>query len=169
MVVSLLFFRIRKFELIEPHLSVLARLCVFCIVSALEIKPSKSKRIPGGDDIDSRPNKVRKINDNTFEESATRASNSANADDIQPQAPKMREPLKICIEELFRTLHQLTLCTELTPKVVFVHQFLLLLHRCGGNRIRPILTLIPPNFTQNLFKVMSVDEFSYDFVLKYVK
>lgn len=139
-------------------------------MSALEIKPPKSKRTSNGGsestDADGRPSKVRKLNDGAFEDSVSRALIPPNNDDSQSQAPKIREPFKQCIEELFQTLYQLTLSTELTPKVIFVHQFLMLLHRCGGNRIRPILTLIPVNLMQHLFKIMSVDEFSYDFILK---
>lgn len=135
------------------------------------MKSSKSKRtLNGGNeasDVDARPNKVRKLADGTFDESAARASLATSHDDSQSAtAPKIREPLKQCIEELFQTLYQLTLSTELTPKVIFVHQFLVLLHRCGGHRIRPILPLIPANLMQHLFKIMSVDEFSYDFILK---
>lgn len=138
-------------------------------MSALEIKAPKSKRASnGGDASDTdRPSKVRKLNDGSIEEG--RPPNASPAiDENPPQTSKMREPLKECMEELFQLLYQLTFSTELTPKVIFVHQFLVLLHRYGGTRIRPILPLIPNGLMQNLFKILSVDDFSYDFILKYV-
>lgn len=165
----------RNFELIEPQLSVLARLCVYCIVSALEIKPSKAKRTSNGNesnDNESRPTKVRKMNDSPFELSASRntptndSNTSSSTLSSSSTTNKIREPLRICLQNLFQTLYQLTFSNELTPKVIFVHHFLNFLHRCGGNRIKPILNLIPNNLMKNLLKIMNVNEFNYDFILK---
>lgn len=163
--------------MIEPQLSALARLCVYCIISTLGIKTTKTKTLLNGSDDNERPAKIRKLEDSTFDILASdheKGQNSLNGDNnttpITPTATttkfKMREPLRICLRDLLQSLYQLTFTNELTPKVLFVHQFLTYLHRCDRNRIEPVLNLIPTELMKNLLKVMSTNEFSYDYILR---
>lgn len=163
--------------MIEPQLSALARLCVYCIISTLGIKPAKAKTLPNGTDDNERPAKIRKLEDSPFDILASgqeKGPNLINADNNgTPMTSattttkfKMREPLRICLRDLLQSLYQLTFTNELTPKVVFVHQFLTYLHRCDRNRIGPVLNLIPTGLMKNLLKVMSTNEFSYDYILR---
>lgn len=164
--------------MIEPQLSALARLCVYCIISTLGIKTVKAKTLPNGSDDNERPAKIRKIEDSPFDILASsgqeKGQNSINGDsNATPMTTtatttkfKMREPLRICLRDLLQSLYQLTFTNELTPKVLFVHQFLTYLHRCDRNRIGPVLNLIPTGLMKNLLKVMSTNEFSYDYILR---
>lgn len=164
----------RKFEVIEPQLSVLARLCVYCIISSLEIKSTNKKRtlsLSDQHDREARLAKVRKIEDSPHEsvipssQDTTNVSNGNNAA-TTPSHVKIREPLKVCLQDLFQTLYQLTFSNEMTPKILFVQQFLTFFHRCGGTRITPVLSLIPSGLMKNLLKIISSNEYTYDFILK---
>lgn len=168
-------FHSRKFELIEPQLSVLARLCVYCIISSLEKTATKIKRPSNGSEpIDGeRPAKVRKIDDSLLEmlgdgqEKMETVSNGDNETSAPPPSTmKIPEPLKSCLQDLFRTLYQLTFSSELTPKVLFVRQFLIYLHRCGGECIMPVLNIIPNGLMKNLLRIANDTAFNYDFVLR---
>lgn len=163
--------------MIEPQLSALARLCVYCIISTLGIKTAKAKTLLNGGDDNERPAKIRKVEDSPFDILANgqeKGQNSLNGDNnaviVAATATttkfKMREPLRICLRDLLQSLYQLTFTNELTPKVLFVHQFLTYLHRCDRNRIGPVLNLIPTGLIKNLLKVMSTHEFSYDYILR---
>lgn len=169
-------FYCRKFELKEPQLSILARLCVYCIVSSLEKTSKKTKRSLNENDANDseRPAKVRRIDDSLLEMlsdggcPADRMDTNANGDNdaTASSATKVHEPLKSCLQELFRTLYKLTFSSDLTPKVQFVHQFLTYLHRCGGDSILPVLNIIPAGLMKNLLKISNDTTFNYDFILR---
>lgn len=156
----------------------LARLCVYCIISTLGTKPViKSKTILNGNDGSERPAKIRKLDETPFDliasgsdkqtqNPSSSASKNENNQKSTATTFKMGEPLRICLRDLLQTLYQLTFTNELTPKVLFVHQFLTYLHRCDRNRIASILNLIPIGLMKNLLKVMSANEFSYDYILR---
>lgn len=165
----------RKFELIEPQLSVLARLCVYCIVSSLQKTPKKIKRsLNGNDGSDGeRPAKVRKIDDSLLDilsdgqdkmDTTTNGDNDTNSS--TSTTITIQEPLKSCLHDLFQTLYKLTFSSDLTPKVLFVRQFLIYLHRCGGECIMPILNIIPSGLMKNLLKIANDTVFNYDFILR---
>lgn len=158
----------RKFELIEPQLSVLARLCVYCIMSSLEKNANKIKRTFNGNDAsDERPAKIRKLDDSLLEmlSDGQNISNGDN-DTCSTSTNKIQEPLKTCLQDLFQTLYKLTFSSDLTPKVLFVHQFLTYMHRCGGESIMPVLNLIPNGLMKNLLKITNGTSFNYDFILR---
>lgn len=159
----------------------------------MEKVPAKAKRPPNGsdgNDVGERPAKVRKIDDSLLEmlsdgaekmdtnstpndESGGGSGTAENDNDKTSTAfssssstVKVPEPLKSCLIELFYTLHKLTFSSDLTPKVLFVRQFLIYLHRCGGDSIMPILNLIPSGLMKNLFKMANDTIFNYDFILR---
>lgn len=153
--------------MIEPQLSYLARLCVYCIVSSLELKTNKKKRSQSSSDLhdgDTRLAKVRKMDeDDTISHSQDATALPATSNG---SAVKMREPLRVCLQDLFQTLYQLTFSNEMTPKILFVHKFLTYFHQCGGKRITPVLNLIPNGLMKNLLKIINFNDCSYDFILK---
>lgn len=165
-------FNYRKFELIEPQLSVLARLCVYSIMSSLEKNKQKTKRsFNGNDSSDERPAKVRKMDDSLLDilsdgqeisENVTNGDNDTNS----TSSARVQEPLKSCLIDLFQTLYKLTFSSDLTPKVLFVHQFLTYLHRCGGEAILPVLNIIPSGLMKNLLKITNGTSYNYDFILR---
>lgn len=165
-------FEYRKFELIEPQLSVLARLCVYCIMTSLEKSAYKIKRsFNGNDTSDERPAKVRKLDDSLLEmlsDGQERAENVSNGDNdaSSTSSNKIQEPLKTCLQDLFQTLYKLTFSSDLTSKVLFVHQFLTYMHRCGGETIMPVLNIIPNGLMKNLLKITNGTSFNYDFILR---
>lgn len=163
----------RKFKLIEPQLSVLARLCVYSIMSSLEKNATKAKRsLNGSESSDGeRPAKMRKIEDSLLDiltDGQEKSEIGSNGDNEKSASStiKIHEPLKSCLYDLFQTLYQLTFSSEATPKVLFVHQFLTYLHRCGGEKIRPVLNLMPNGLMKNLLKITNGTSFNYDFILR---
>lgn len=147
-------------------------------MSSLEKTASKAKRpLSGGETNDGeRPAKIRKTEEDSLLEILTdgqeKADGVSNGDNDTKQSSsssstaKIQEPLKSCLYDLFQTLYQLTFSSELTPKVLFVHQFLTYLHRCGGEKIQFILNLIPSGLMQNLLKITNGTSFNYDFILR---
>lgn len=164
----------RKFELIEPQLSILARLCVYSIISSLEKTNNKAKRSFAGKDANEhRPAKIRKVDESLLDilsDGPEKMESTSNGDcnGSTSTAIKLPEPLKGCLQHLFQTLFRLTFSSDLTPKVIFVQQFLIFLHRCGGECILPILNVIPNGLMKNLLKISMVDgtTFNYDFILR---
>lgn len=185
----------RKFELIEPQLSVLARFCVYCIISSLANTSSKQKRILSENELtndDERPAKVRKVDDTLLDilsDGTEKMETSPNGDgdsnllssslssskspskspsklQSKTSIVKIQEPLKSCLNDLFQTLYKLTFSSDLTPKVLFVRQFLIYLHRCGGESILPVLNTIPTGLMENLLKISKDSTFNYDFILR---
>lgn len=202
----------RKFELIEPQLSVLARFCVYCIISSLakdeekkheqnqtnnrekKQQDSKLKRTINENETskdDERPQKKPKMDDSLLEilsdgtekmetssirdgdvnllsssSSSSSKSPSKSPSSKKPSAVEIQEPLNSCLQNLFKTLHKLTFSSDLTPKVLFVRQFLIYLHRCGGESILSVLNIFPADLMKNLLKIPNDSTFNYDFVLR---
>lgn len=194
----------RKFELIEPQLSVLARFCVYCIISSLakineekedeqnqakklkrslnenetskdEERPPKKPKMDdslleilsdGTEKMDASSNRDGDVN---FQSSSTKSptkSPSSKSSAKKPSTTEIPEPLNGCLQNLFKTLHKLTFSSDLTPKVLFVRQFLIYLHRCGGESILPVLNIFPSDLMKNLLKIPNDSTFNYDFVLR---
>lgn len=162
------FFNCRKFELIEPQLSVLARLCVYCIASALEhdtriIAKRRLHNISDPSDTSGRSAKMRKLDYPSGVFASVGVNNQAQ--DESTTYP-IREPLLSCFQNLFNIFAQITITDELTPKLYFVQKFLTFLQECGSNRIVSVFSLMPSGLIPNLLKVMNTNDFSYDFILK---
>ncbi|XP_017843527.2 mediator of RNA polymerase II transcription subunit 24 [Drosophila busckii] len=159
----------------EPQLLVLARLCVYCIVSCLETRSSnaasaaikKRSRSHDEDELVSAANvaKVRKVLDgessNDFTDgSAPTAGNTASLSSTELRSPplSLKEPLQSSMKHIFRVFLQFVRGDELSPKSVFVYQFISLLVECGGERVAPVLRLLPANLMQQLLKVLATDD-----------
>lgn len=135
---------------------------------------TNSKRpLNGCDTSDERPAKIRKVDDSLLEilsDGQERAENVTNGDNdpntTTAPSSRINEPLKSCLQDLFQTLYKLTFSNDLTPKVLFVHQFLTYLHRCGGESIMPILNIIPSGLMKNLLKITNGSDYNYDFILR---
>lgn len=93
-------------------------------------------------------------------------SPSSKSSGKKPSTAELPEPLNGCLQNLFKTLYKLTFSSDLTPKVLFVRQFLIYLHRCGGESILPVLNIFPSDLMKNLLKIPNDSTFNYDFVLR---
>lgn len=120
-----------------------------------------------------RPAKMRKIDDSLLDilsdgqekmDTSTNGENDTNSS--TSTSIIIQEPLKSCLQDLFQTLYKLTFSSDLTPKVLFVRQFLIYLHRCGGECIMPVLNIIPSGLMKNLLKIANDTVFNYDFILR---
>lgn len=171
--------RFRKFELIEPQSTSLARLCVYCIISALELclnsttKKRKLSNASDSNDFAGRIAKMRKLNPD--ESSNSSLTDYPMQDDFsstmagiftEQSQPVIREPLQTCLQNLFKMFAQFTVIDDLSPRICFIYQFLAMLQQCGKDRIAPALKLLPNGLIQNLLKVMATNDLAYDFILK---
>ncbi|XP_013111291.2 mediator of RNA polymerase II transcription subunit 24 isoform X1 [Stomoxys calcitrans] len=159
----------------EPQSYVLARLCVYCIISALETRTQanfsqkKRSRSHDGEDLELNAAKMRKItgdgsdnscsNDFLSENSLLLGSNMSSLHSSMRETPtQLREPLQSSIQYIFRVFQQFVTTEELSPKIYFVYQFISLLVECGKERIRPVLKLLPATLMHNLLKVMLTED-----------
>ncbi|XP_055373342.1 mediator of RNA polymerase II transcription subunit 24 [Condylostylus longicornis] len=157
---------------VEPQSSVLARLCVYCIISCLEtpiLSTTKKRQRNDEMDIDNEnfgSVKSRKLNaddscSNDFiaeHFSNSNSSNISNMTNRDNQNVILKESLQISLQALFKMFANFVTSNELSPRIYFVFQFITLLVECGKDRVKPILKLLPNNLIQNLLKVMATDE-----------
>ncbi|XP_054732184.1 mediator of RNA polymerase II transcription subunit 24 [Anastrepha obliqua] len=78
----------------------------------------------------------------------------------------LKEPLHSSIQHIFKVLHKIVSTDELTPKVYFAYRFISLLVECGGERVRPVLKLLPPQLIQNLLKIMVTEDISVGLICR---
>ncbi|XP_017863342.1 PREDICTED: mediator of RNA polymerase II transcription subunit 24 [Drosophila arizonae] len=174
-VVAPLVLRRQGEDINEPQSLVLARLSVYCIISCLETRSSNSaalqKRSRSHDDDEmtgvANAAKVRKVigdgSDNSNDFADGDAANvvallSAPSAELRVTPANLKEPLQASIKHIFRVFVQFVSGDELSPKAVFVYQFISLLVECGGERVTPVLRLLPPNLMQRLLKVLATDD-----------
>lgn len=180
----------QKAQLIEPQSTILARLCVMCILAMLEAQdasPGPKRRTPqaeldatgtpldgtsrSGDvdlDMDSVGPmlKVRKIEPDEHE-----TMSSDFVFDMKPpvsQTPPavVHGPLHNALLNLFQAFAQFMTVDHLSPKICFISQFLSLLVQLGGDPVKPLLRLMPPNLIQNMLRVIVTDECTTGFILR---
>jgi len=161
---------------------VLARLCVYCIISCLETRSSgiaaaaaafkKRSRSHDEEELAGVANaaKVRKVigdgsdNSNDFADASgvggTNVASMLSTPNTELRATplSLKEPLQSSVKHIFRVFLQFVSGDELSPKAVFVYQFISLLVECGGERVAPVLRLLPPNLIQQLLKVLATDD-----------
>lgn len=156
--------------MIEAQATVLARLCVYCIISALDAPIKIKKRshaMSDNSDSSGRLSKVRKLNDNSTASGEIKEEIDASQMDQSNDKDAIREPLLTCLQSLFKNFAMFAMTDELSPKTYFIYQFLLLLQQCGGPiRIKPILKLVPQGLVQNLLKVLKTNDTMFDFILR---
>lgn len=154
----------------------LARLCVYCIISALEARTQNSSsqkkrtRSNDGDEHDiNNASKMRKItadnsdnscsNDFLSENSLLLSSSvSLHSNSLRETPAQLKECLQSAMQYIFKVFQQFVTTDELSPKIYFVYQFITLLVECGKERVRPVLKLLPSNLVHNLIKVMLTDD-----------
>lgn len=181
----------QKVQLIEPQSTILARLCVMCILAMMEAQEASPgpKRRSTQSDLDTsgtppidgcgRPSdvdldmdtvgpmlKVRKIE---TDEHDTMSSDFVF--DMKPavsQTPPavVHGPLHNALLNLFQAFAQFMSVDQLSPKICFISQFLSLLVQLGGDPVKPLLRLMPPNLIQNMLRVIVTDECTTGFILR---
>ncbi|KAH8376396.1 hypothetical protein KR200_004736 [Drosophila serrata] len=184
-VVAPLMLRRQGEDINEPQSLVLARLCVYCIISCLESRNANSssaltamkKRTRSHDEEELANNaaKVRKVigegSDNSSDFTDTAATGgsaglggtqlgttTAFTGEVRATPHTLREPLQTSVQHIFGVFVQFVSGDELSPKAVFVYQFISLLVECGGERVAPVLRLLPSNLVQQLLKVLVTDD-----------
>ncbi|KAH8260610.1 hypothetical protein KR038_008678 [Drosophila bunnanda] len=184
-VVAPLMLRRQGEDINEPQSLVLARLCVYCIISCLESRNANSssaltamkKRSRSHDEEELTPNaaKVRKVigegsdNSSDFTDPAATVGGAslggtqlgtaaAFTAEVRATPLTLREPLQTSVQHIFGVFVQFVSGDELSPKAVFVYQFISLLVECGGERVAPVLRLLPSNLVQQLLKVLVTDD-----------
>lgn len=178
-VVAPLILRRQGEDINEPQSLVLARLCVYCIISCLESRKGNGtsaltamkKRSRSHDDEELAANaaKVRKVigdgsdNSSDFTDTTTGAGlaallGSTSTSELRTTPLTLREPLQTSVQHIFAVFLQFVSGDELSPKAVFVYQFISLLVECGGERVAPVLRLLPNGLVQQLLKVLVTDD-----------
>ncbi|TMW52032.1 hypothetical protein DOY81_002884 [Sarcophaga bullata] len=162
---------------------VLARLCVYCIISALETRSQnlsaqkKRTRSHDGDDHDINAAKMRKINADGSDNSCSNdflsenslllsSTVSMHSNSLRETPTQLKESLQTVMQYIFKVFHQFVSTDELSPKIYFVYQFITLLVECGKERVRPVLKLLPPNLINNLIKVMLTDDINVGLIAR---
>lgn len=81
-----------------------------------------------------------------------------NSAELRATPLSLKEPLQSSVKHIFRVFLQFVSGDELSPKAIFVYQFISLLVESGGDRVAPVLRLFPPNLMQQLLKVLATDD-----------
>ncbi|KAH8361415.1 hypothetical protein KR084_001486 [Drosophila pseudotakahashii] len=179
-VVAPLILRRQGEDINEPQSLVLARLCVYCIISCLEARNGnassaltamkKRSRSHDEEELAANAAKVRKVigdgsdNSNDFTDSAAAGAGfgallgSTSATELRTTPLSLKEPLQTSVQHIFGVFVQFVSGDELSPKAVFVYQFISLLVECGGERVAPVLRLLPTSLVQQLLKVLVTDD-----------
>lgn len=166
----LLLNKLQKMEIIEPQSSVLAKLCVYCILSSIDLplnaSTKKRSHASENDDIENLAPllKTRKLNP---EHGGDITSGEYVFESVVSRDPPlMRESIQTSLQNIFKIFGQFLQADDLSPKIYFIFQFLSVLVQCGKERIKPVLKLLPNGLVQNLLKIIETDEFTYGFLLK---
>ncbi|XP_033157094.1 mediator of RNA polymerase II transcription subunit 24 [Drosophila mauritiana] len=178
-VVAPLILRRQGEDINEPQSLVLARLCVYCIISCLESRKGngssaltamkKRSRSHDEEELAANAAKVRKVigdgsdNSSDFTDTTTGAGlaallGSTSTSELRTTPLTLREPLQTSVQHIFAVFLQFVSGDELSPKAVFVYQFISLLVECGGERVAPVLRLLPNVLVQQLLKVLVTDD-----------
>lgn len=160
---SVLFFLFRFSKLKESQSKVLAKLCVYAILSTMEASDTNRKR-PREDDDDSSPMaKIRKTGSDQQSVGAGIEGSAAEKDQSSP----LKESLRSSLQDLFKIFLQQVSTDEISPKVNFIFQFLSLLVQLEKSvKLKAILKLIPNGLLSNLLKIIPEDDLTFGFVLR---
>lgn len=158
-------------EITESQSYILARLCVYCIISNLETRSTPMKKRSRSEDIDeSSLGNAAKLRKLTNPESSDNSSSSDFAMETHQSSKEppsiIKEPLQSTIQGIFKLFAQFVTTDELSPRVYFIFQFISLLVECGKDRVKPVLKLLPNNLIQNLLKVMVTDEITVGLICR---
>lgn len=141
----------------------LAKLCVYAILSSMETSEINRKR-PREDDEDMSPMaKMRKTG--IDQQSVGSGTETGHGD--KDQSSQLKESLRVSIQDLFKIFQQLVSVDEISIKVNFIYQFLSILVQLEKSvKLKSILKLIPNGLIMNLIKIIPDDDLSYGLVLK---
>jgi mediator of RNA polymerase II transcription subunit 24 len=151
--------------MIEPQSRILAKLCVYCVIAAIEAPAPHASSKKRATDAEDPPAKVRKTNNPDI------SSDSCSNDFPEPissgnEPPNsVREPLQSALQQLLKIFSQYVVTDELTPKIYFIFQFLSLLVQFGGDRIKSVLRL-PSGLIQNVLKIIPIEDLTMGFVVR---
>lgn len=149
----------------ESHSKMLAKLCVYAILSTMETSETKRKRSREDDDDTSPLTKVRKTG---IDQQSVGSGIEGHSGDKESSSP-LRDTLRISLSDLFKIFHQQVLTDEISPKINFIFQFLsLLVQKEKSMKLKAILNLIPNGLITNLLKIIPEDDLTYGFVLRYL-
>lgn len=154
-------------DLVEPQLSALAKVCVYCIIAAAQStqkdvsnKKRSRKEIESeeNDNLFYPPSKQLKMSNG---EAAVGFTNNLNSSSVDQ--PKMAEPLQGACNELFNSFMMIANREgEISQQTHFVYKFLEMMVKCGRDKTRLVLQGQPvdnlmPNLIRWLPDMVSVD------------
>lgn len=146
----------------ESQSKMLAKLCVYAILSTLETCETNRKR-PREDDEDLSP--MAKMRKTAVEQSVGTAVDGVSVD--KDQSSMLKESLKTSLFNLFKIFLQQVSKDEISPKVNFIFQFFSLLVQLEKSvKLKAILKLIPNGLIMNLLKIVPEDDLTFGFVLR---
>jgi mediator of RNA polymerase II transcription subunit 24 len=147
----------------ESQSKVLAKLCIYGILSTMESTETNRKR-PREDDEDLSPMaKMRK----TGIDQQSVGSGVETATGEKDQSTHLKESLRSCLQELFKIFHQQMSIDEMSPKVNFIYQFFALFVQLEKSpKLRAVLKLIPSGMITNLLKIVPEEDMSYGLILR---
>jgi mediator of RNA polymerase II transcription subunit 24 len=161
--ISMLFNKNQMAKITEPQSRLLAKLCIYAILStmeAFETTPQKKRPRPDDDDSSSPMAKLRKTGIDSAVEGGTGEKDGSSSQ-------QLKESLRNSLQELFKIFHQQVMCDELSPKVNFIFQFFSLLVQFEKSvKIKAILKLIPSGLIQNLLKLVPFEDLTFGFILR---
>ncbi|XP_012540524.1 mediator of RNA polymerase II transcription subunit 24 [Monomorium pharaonis] len=166
-------------ELVEPQSSILAKLCVYCILSTLEYNNSnpyrgnnrkRVRRDLDADDLDALgvSNKLLRLSETgesipMFGSQSPQAQGSTNG---QKSVVVLRDPLMTALSNLFTIFSFLAgRDGEVSQQTHFILQFLRLMVQCGKDRTRIVLQGMPQTLVPCLLKALP-ELFTTDILLR---
>lgn len=148
-------------KLTEPQSRILAKLCVYAILSTIETTETTRKRQREDDEDLSPMAKMRKTGIDGS--SSVEGGNSNDKDN----GGQLKESLKTSLQDLFKIFHQQVCVDELSPNINFIYQFFSLIVQLEKSvKLKPILKLIPNGLIMNLLKIIPEEDLTYGFVLR---
>lgn len=147
----------------ESHSKMLAKLCVYAILSTMESTETTRKRAREDDEDLSPMAKMRKTG---VDQQSVGAGTEGGPGD-KDGSTQLKESLRASLQELFKIFHQQVAVDEISPKINFIYQFLSLLVQLEKSvKLKAILKLIPSGLVMNLLKIIPEDDLTYGFVLR---
>lgn len=159
----------RSSELVQPYSTVLARLCVICIISSLDSpNPAKQvtrKRQRSVDEEElGTAMKVIKIEP---ELGTTETYASEYSQDSPSKSTNLSPALVTCLENMFDVFLFYLQEDTLNPNVYFIFQFFSTLVQLGTEKnLKGVLRTIPQGLIQNLIKVIPEHDLDFGFVTR---